>query len=327
MIIIEYNAAIANIYLFTGENDYLLREERRRWIGEFVKKYGDENCARLDGTKLTIRELLDEISVLPFLSEKRLVVVDGVPRSTKEEMQSIEASIHPQVLLLFADSSPDKRTAGVKELLKIAEVKEFAPTKGASLNGWMAAYAAEHGYVLPKIGADVLLGFVGEDQGMLAQEIQKLAAASHGKTLTRNDIEQLVIPTDEGVVWKITDLLSGGSKNDAFLYARRLLSRGGDAYGLWAILLSMLKNIVAVRAAADAGYRDLKDIAGAANVHPFAARSLVAYARRLKPEQLCAFLAWVVQSDRALKSGTLRSTDEAPQELLALIDRFILTCP
>lgn len=318
---------MSNIYLFTGENEYVLREERKRWIEQFVKKYGEENCARIDGSKLTIRELLDEISVLPFLAEKRLVIVDGVPKSSKEEIQSIESAIHPQVLLLFVDASPDKRTAGVKELLKTAEVKEFAPVRGALLQQWMKTYATEHGLPLSKDIADAVVAYVGEDQVMIAQELSKLGAAASGKTLSMADVEQLVIPTDEGVVWKITDMLSGGSKKDAFLYARRLLSRGGDAYGLWAILLSMLKNVVAVHAAVEAGNRDLKDVASAAGVHPFAARSLVGYARRIKEDSLKTFLSWAVSADRALKTGTLRSTDEAPQELHALIDRFILACP
>jgi DNA polymerase-3 subunit delta len=183
------------------------------------------------------------------------------------------------------------------------------------------------GLSLDKSAQDLLLELVGEDQDVLAQELLKLALYAHGKTLSHTDIELMVIPADEGVIWKISDLLAGGSRTDALLYARRLLERGGDAYGLWAILLNMLKNLVAVNAAMDAGHRTLKDISTAADVHIFAAKSLQSHAQRIKQPTLQSFLTWTVHADRDLKTGAYRSTDDAPQELLSLIDRFILTCP
>ena len=73
----------------TGENLYALRGEKRRWIDEFSKKHGPENIVRVDGKGLTVRILLDEVGVMPFLAEKRLVIVDGVPKSTKEEIQAL----------------------------------------------------------------------------------------------------------------------------------------------------------------------------------------------------------------------------------------------
>lgn len=318
---------VANLYLFTGENAFLLREERRRWTGEFARKYGEENCSRVDGARTSVRELLDEVAVMPFLAEKRLIVVDGVPKASKEEIQALAAQIHPQVLLLIVDPKPDKRTAGVKELLKLAEVKEFAPLKAAQLRSWMAVYAREHGSSFAPGGAEALYEFLGDDQDQAAQEIRKLALASGGKPITAADVELHVIPTDEGVIWKISDLLAEGRHSDALAFAHRLLDRGGDAYGLWAILLNMLKNLVAVRAAMDAGHRSGKELAEQAGVHPFALRSLQPHARRATPAALRSFLSWSAWADRDLKTGAYRTTDGEQQELLALIDRFILACP
>lgn len=315
------------MYLFTGDNAFQLREERRRWIGEFSRKYGEENCGRVDGSKTSVRELLDEIAVQPFLAEKRLVVCEGIPKAAKEDIVLLESQIHPAVLLLFVEPKLDKRTAGAKQLLSSADVKEFTQLKGAALSQWVAAYAQEHGLTFGAGAAALLMEFIGEDQDMIAQEIRKLSVAFSGKSVTKADIEQMIIPTDEGVIWKISDLLSSGSKAEALSFARRLLDRGGDAYGLWAILLNMLKNLVAVSAAMQAGHSQGKDIADASGVHVFAVRSLQSHARRAKSKELQAFVRWAAKTDKDLKTGVYRSTDEAPQELLALIDRFILQCP
>lgn len=318
---------MAPFFLFTGENTFLLRAERHRWLVEFRKKHGEDNCTLLDGQKLTIRTLLDDVAVLPFLADKRLVIVDGVPKCTREEIQSLAQGVHPQVILLFCDPKPDKRGTGVKELLSTADVKEFAPLKGKALTQWADSFAQDAGASLEPAARDALIEFMGEDMDLLSQEIQKLALYAHGRSITRMDVEMMTIPSDEGIVWRMTDLLCEGSRTEALIYAKRMLDRGGDAYGLWAILLSMLKNLVLVRAAVQSGMSASKDIADATAVHIFALRSLLPYAKRVKDADMKRFLDWAVHADRALKTGAIRATDEAPQELAALIDQFIVHSP
>jgi DNA polymerase III delta subunit len=170
---------------------------------------------------------------------------------------------------------------------------------------------------------------VGEEQDLLDQEIAKLSLYASTRTgrITRADVEEIVLPTDEGIIWKMTDMISAGRKNDAFSYATRMIDRGGDPYGMWAVLLSMLKNVINVRGAAQDGGSDPKDIGQEIGLHFFAVRSLLPYARRVKEGALSRHLETTVSSDIALKTGGYKATDEAPEELLALIDRFILTCP
>jgi DNA polymerase-3 subunit delta len=281
----------------------------------------------LDGQKLTIRQLLDDVAVLPFLADKRLVIVDTVPKCSREEIQLLDATIHPQVILLFCDPKPDKRSTGVKEMLALADVKEFTPLKGKAITQWADLYAKEHGSSLETDSRDLLLEYLGDDMDMLSTEIEKLATHAKHQPITRADIEAMTIPSDEGIVWRMTDLLCEGSRTEALKYTKRMIERGGDAYGLWAILLSMLKNLVLVRAALQSGITASQEIASTTGVHIFSLRSLLPYAKRMKGDDLSSFLGWVVHADRDLKTGIIRATDEAPQEIRALIDQFILHIP
>lgn len=318
---------MTSITLMTGENLYALRLEKRRWIDEFAKKHGSDNIVRLDGKGLTIRDLLDEVGVMPFLSEKRLVIVDGVPKATKEEMQALETAIHPATVLLFADPAPDKRLGGVKHLISIATAKIFAPVRGPKLIQWLVAEAQHLGVSFRPGAAEALVEQLGDDQESLASELQKLSLAVSGGVITSEDIEKHTIPTDEGVVWTMTDLVSAGKRKEALQYVRRLLDRGADAYGLWSILLSMLKNVLLVRAAIDDGLTNGRDIAERTGVHPFALRSMQPYAGRCALAELTRAVAWAVEADVQLKTGGYRATDESPQELHALIERFLMEMP
>ena len=135
------------------------------------------------------------------------------------------------------------------------------------------------------------------------------------------------MPTSEGIIWKLTDLLAAGKRSEALLFAHRYVDRGGEAFGLWAVLLNMLRNITAISISSGGGRVDQKQLAADLQIHPFALRSLLPYAQRFKRPLLKRFLDETVDADIALKTGAFRATDEAPQELLALIDRFILTAP
>lgn len=315
------------LHLFLGENAYALREEKRRWIEEFVKKHGEENLIRMAGKGTQLRELLDVVSVLPFIAQRRLVVIEGIPNLSKEQFQLLAEHIHPQTVVLIVDSKIDRRLAGSKELLALATVKQFPPLLGKPLLSWMQSFVREQGSALEPAASAMLLEHLGEDQDMLSEELRKLALFSSGRTITVHDVEQLTFPSFEGIVWKLTDLLAAGRRSDALLYAHRYTARGGDAYGLWAILLSMLKNLVAVAAARREGSTNAQAIAADLDIPFFAVRSLLPAAARMGGGPLRTFLAEAVDADIALKTGAHRATDEAPEEILALIDHFILTMP
>lgn len=282
---------------------------------------------RLEGARLTFRELLDEVSVAPFISPKRLVVIDGVMKGSKEELRMLPNHIHPDTVVLFADPKPDKRLAGTKELLSIAEVKEYKPVVGIQLQQWMKSMASAEGATLESGAITALLDMVGEDQDMLEQELKKLALHAQGKPITKNDVDAMVDATDEGVIWKLTDILATGHRQEALAYAYKIIDRGGDAYGLWAILLNLLKNTVAVCGEVSGGNSDQKSISEETGIHFMAVRSLVGLGRKLRERDLSAFVTWTVEADKSLKTGGYRSTDDAPEELWALIDRFLLTFP
>ena len=196
---------MASITLLTGDNLYALRTEKKRWMDEFAKKHGADNIVRLDGKGLTVRSLLDEVGVMPFLSEKRLVVVDGVPKSTKEEITALETSIHPATVLLVVDPSPDKRLGGVKQLMAVAATKDFPSIRGPKLTQWVASEAVRLGVSFAPRAAEAMVERLGDDQEALATEIAKFSVGIQGRPVTVEDVDLHTIPTDEGAVLFIVE--------------------------------------------------------------------------------------------------------------------------
>ncbi len=311
-------------FLFTGENLYALREEKRKWMHEFAAKHGAENLLVLDGATAEFRALLDEISIAPFIAAKRLVVVNGMPKFAKEEVEQLAREMHPATILVICDPKPDKRLGGTKTLMSVATVKTFDPVTGAPLAEWIRGSLAANGKTISPPALTALLQRVGEDQDMLWQETQKLSLGTQADAVDVADVERLTVPSAEQEVWALTNMLAAGKRDDALLYARSLIERGEDAYGVWSILLWMLKNTVATVAAVEEGQRNPAKLASDYGVPFPSAKSLLTFAQRIKRPALEQFLDWAADADIQLKTGGYRSTQEFPQEVQALVDRFIV---
>ena len=310
----------SQIYLITGDNDYQIVLERRRWIRGFAEKHGEENCSRIEGVGLSYGKLLDEVAVLPFTAQKRLVVVEGVPAFSKEEMERLPKDIHPDVLLLFIDGSPDKRKSGTKALLTIADVRDCTLPSGAALDAWIRDSFTKEGTTIEPNALRMLLSNAGTEQILLAEEIRKLALYAGPRPVTARDIELLVLPTGERNAWHLMDLLSEGDQRRALTFVHDLLSRGETAAGLWPMLLWTVSQLTAVAGAAELGARSPQEVMKKAGVKFGSARSLLPAARRLDRAALRRILQKFAQADIDLKTGVLRSTAEAPQEAEAILD-------
>lgn len=329
-----------NVFLFTGENTYTLQRELSRWVREFRDRHGEENLVRLTAAGLHPSAFLNAITTAPFIAERRLIVIEGVPSFSGEEaqgtkksaktMQGIEemlAQKHPQVIILFVAPKPDRRLTSTKELLSLATVETFAPLKGEVLLQWVSgAFRAEGAQIDPAVPA-LLLSCVGTDQQMLAQEVQKLALAATGRPVVPHDVDVLVLPSAEQAVWRLLDLLGEGRAEEAVLYCRQLLKSGESAQGIWGIVLWIVTSFASVAAAVQDGATGVQGVMEATGVKFNAARALLPLVRSCRREQLQELVERTVDADIGLKTGTWKAGADSDEELCALLDRCLLGFP
>lgn len=298
---------LKNIVCFTGENSFALCEEQRRWRERFREKYDDHNLLVLEGTELTVRALLDEVGVSPFLAERRLVFVRGIPRFSREEMETILAHSHPDVILVFVAEAPDRRLGGVKMLLQHATIHQFSPLRGMKLMEWMRSIPAAAGLKIEEDALCALVECIGEDQEVLYHELKKLCLFVGTGTIGRHHIWTLTVANSaEGMIWHLLELIGERDPRKALVYIHELLERGEDPFRLWNILLWMLRSVVQesmVRAEKQAC------LTGARSTNILRLREVLRHA---------------LDTDRHIKTGEYRASVAEPGELLALVDQLVL---
>ena len=290
---------------------------------EFQKKHGSENCILLP-PNISYANLADEISASPFIAEKRLVVVDGIPRGEAEDVEQLPEVIHPSCILVFVDPKPDKRLGTVKKLQKLATLKEFPHLEGQALRQWLQESAVRKGKRFQSDAIEQLLLTVGDDEDQLSTEVDKLVLGSKRETVEKADVERLCVVAGEQEVWMLTSLLVGGSPSSALAGMRSLLARGEDPHSLWNILLWFLRQVAAVAAAADAGQRTPAALGEKLQVPFPTAKILLPVVERVDRRELRRVLHEAIEDDIGLKTGKYRSTADEQQEVLAIVERLLL---
>lgn len=316
--------ASTSVFLFTGENTYALRHELSRWKRSFQEKYGIHNYAEHLGRDMTLSPLLDAVSSMPFIAEKRLVIIEGLPKVDRDEFASVLKEMYDGTILAIVEPKLDKRLGLVKDLEKTCDVKVFAPLSPIELRRWMIAEAQALGASLSPEIITTLLDVLGDDQWILSSELTKLCLYANTRPITREDVDLLAVPSGSQVIWTLTDLIGRGRQIDAVRFLRRRLERGEDAYGFWIVLLNMLKNLVLVWSAVQEGKSDERSITSATGLHFLSVRGLLSLARSLDFHRIRQLVDSAVETDRALKTGGLHFSADHPHEIIAVTERLIL---
>ncbi|KKW38530.1 MAG: hypothetical protein UY85_C0029G0014 [Candidatus Peribacteria bacterium GW2011_GWB1_54_5] len=128
------------------------------------------------------------------------------------------------------------------------------------------------------------------------------------------DVRTMVACSAEREVWKLMDYLGDGRIDEALRYVHELLDRGFSPQAL-----------VEVVACVEDGETNPWTIARDLHVHGAGVRAILPSARKMDRTFLERILRNALAADRGLKTGMFKATNEAPEELLALIDRSILS--
>ncbi len=322
---------MSQITLFQGENDYGLAQEKRRWTREFAAKHGADNLLQVDGQSLKLRALLDDVSVMPFLASKRLVVVEPAPDFEPEEWQTVKGAIHPDVLLLLVDrraatgAKARRKNTNASKALEAAvdAVKTFDALSRRELEPWLRAEATSLGGSFGPGAEQALLELLGEDQALLASEVAKLTTAAGGKPISASLVEELVSPSDEGVIWRITDLIGRDQPVATYTFARRFLDRGGEPFQLWNTLLLFVRHAAVMSDVVGSGDDPSSAVREGGVPFPMV-QALRAFVQRCDKQSIVALVDLCCDLDKALKTGELKASDEAQAEILAALDRLLL---
>lgn len=314
------------LYVFYGEESYL----KEYYRDEIIKRvsndgFADFNVVELSERQVTAEALTEAVESLPFGAEKKLVLVRDYPLmrasgAMKDALTALLSSLPDSVCLIFyfdaQEFKPDKRLSLWKLLEKKGQIVEFERAGMTDLAPWIRRRFAALGKSVGRAECEYLVFLCGALMTNLITEIEKIAAGTSQKEITRDDIDRLASRTLEAQVFDLTDCIMEGRHRDSIRLLRDLFAAKNQPVAVLAAITKQLHRLYAARLVLESrgGEGDVMRICALRS--PYPARLLLRACAHMELPWLRRAARLCLETDLGIKSNL--PDDERSVELLLL---------
>lgn len=322
---------MSNLFLFTGNDTFTAHKTLKFWQDEFTKKYGDYNVQVYEGEDLSVDEFRNAIGTMPFLSDKKLVIIrDFLDSASNEEQQKV-AEILEQlgdhcVLVFIEHESPDARTSLYKKIAKIGQIKNFPELEPAGLVDWISKEVNKKSIHLGQKELTHLSLSVGPNLWQMSHELEKIslfANAQPSTNITAATIDLLISPNLSSNIFKLTDSIAAKNPKAAIKILDTLLQSGDDLFQIFYMiarqfrLLLQIKTCLLQKLSTQKIIQKLKE-------KPFTVNQTVNQCQNFTVPQLQLAYKELLNIDINLKTGKIRTTTDDNREFRLSLEKLII---
>jgi DNA polymerase-3 subunit delta len=308
-------------YIFHG-SDELSRSEA---LAKLRAQMGDPSLAELntsilDGEALTLGELRQVCDALPFMSDRRLVIVHnyltrlggggkgGGERPALDALVNYLPTMPDSVRLIFveAEGLPKKHPIlNLAEKHEMGHVHTFDGPGRGELAGWVTKRVESRGSTIERSAVDALAIAVGDDSRLLDSEIEKLTIyVGDERPITADDVDLLVPYAGTANVFAMVDAIGRRDGRTAMGMLHKLLDENAAPLYLLSMIVRQFRILIQVKELSAQGLA-ASTIAKRAGLHPFVAEKAARQAMNFSMGQLEVIYARLLETDLAIKTGQM----------------------
>ena len=186
------------IYVIAGKEDSLVNARCRALLDELLEP--SQRATGLfdaEAASVSISEVLDELRTVPFLTDKRVVLIKGADKFVSDNREWLEKYFDNPCStgrLILTLRTWDARTKLAKKLTKAGQLINVTPPTRRELPQRLIKYTHDaYDKKLSRDAAGLLIELTGDELTRLYGEIDKLALfADAEKVITPKHIEELI---------------------------------------------------------------------------------------------------------------------------------------
>lgn len=300
------------IITLTGDNSYLLQRELRQLVGGFLAEHGDMGLERLDGEDAEFVRMQEAVTGLPFLANKKMVVLRTPSANKKfvEQAEKLLSDIPETTDVIIVEPKLDKRLSYYKYLKKSTDFKEFNQLDINGLAAWLQRLAKEQNGTISSNDARYLIERAGLNQQLLANELEKLLI--HEPKVTRQAIDELTEATPQSTIFQLLEAAFAGNAKRALQLYQEQRALKVEPPQITAMLAWQLHVLAVIKTAGD---RSPAEIAKEARLSPFVVQKSASIAHKMSLGELKKLIADLLKIDVRSKRESI-DLDEALQHYL-----------
>jgi DNA polymerase-3 subunit delta len=316
--------------VLVGEDDYSIRQA----LEEIKKAIGDAtalmtNTTVLEGPQVTPEQLQAACQAVPFLADKRLVIVEGLlerfepkgrPARKKSTRQDAQAGEHQafiasvknlppftELVIIGAGIRPGASSKNGNPLLlglaAVTKVRHFPRLSHKELVPWIERRVAAAGGGISPAAAALLARFVGNDLWVMSGEVDKLALFAGERRIEEADVRAVVSYAREASVFAMVDAILESRDAAAQQLLQQLLREGETPSQLLFRLANQVRTIFQIREMRGRGISRGEIQARLGLTSDFVLRKAWDQADKYSPRRIRDVYHRLLEADVAIKTG------------------------
>ncbi len=330
------------VHLLKGSDDVLRGEALSRLLDQLVGD-GDRSLLvdEFDLDQVKLGAAVDAAQTIPFLTERRIVVVRRFGRFSKQEQVAalidyLQDPLASTELVLVWEKSIAKVEGGddvaakpqvppnLTKAIKAAggEIIDTDPDQ-RNKAGWLADQFAGAGLDLDGAARSLIADRLGDDPGSAIELIGRLRGAfPPGTKLRLDDVEPYLGQAGGVPPWELTDAIDKGDGRLALERLHRMV-HGGDRHPL-AIMATLQSHYLRMLRLDGAGARSEKDAAAILGIKgsTFPAKKALETSRRLGGGTVRRAVGLLAQADVDLRGASAWPGELVMEVLVARLARL-----
>lgn len=322
---------VNNSYVLCGIDEELLKEG----VNKIIKPYLDEemmdfNYVKFDGLKCTVEEIINSCETLPFMGEKKIVVVyraaflsdklDATNKKAygimKEYLKDVPSSTILVMYYLFNDKRDSaKKNKNIMGLDKITTVVSIDKLKRDGFYKRVEEIFKRNGKAIDKISLRYFCERLPMNLDIAKKEVEKLVDYTFGRDITRNDIDNLTQNKSEDDVFDLVEFIGTKKIEKAIDVLDELLFKADQHMLIITSIENHFKRLYDIKIGLESGKR-VQNFVSEFRLPQFVIEKLIGQSHKFTLKQLQNILKLAVETEGRLKSMPGDKTTEL--ELLLL---------
>ena len=299
------------VYLLYGEEGYLKKQYKDRFIKAMLPDGDTMNYAYDEGKNTDVKEVIDLAETLPFFAERRLIVFENTgffKTAAGADLADYVKEMPETTYFVFVENEVDKRNKLYKAVNSKGYAVELSTQDEGTLKRWVFNLARRENKEMSEAVITYFIGKVGTDMEKIQRELEKVICyAIDRNTLTKEDVDAVCVTQLSNHIFEMVDAVAAGNQKRALDLYYELLALKEPAMRILYMLARQYRILFHVKALANQGY-GRKEIASKAGIHPFVAGKNIEQSRRFKMKELRGVMEEAAQLEQDVKTGLLTDT-------------------
>jgi len=303
------------IYIY-GEDGFRSRQYLIDQVEKFKQARDPQgyNVVFLDAQKIEASRILSEIFAVPFLAEKRMIVVENILSiSDKDFLADLverlkNKKIPDSNVVVFYQSEKLGKVKEVKELEAVLKsekfVQNFESLSGADLINFINTEIKKRGGKISGVATGFLANNLNGDMWLLSSVLDQLVAYCQNEEIGQKEVALFVDEKIDDNAFNMIEAIVNGNKKQAYKLLSEQRRIGEDDFKIFGLLVWQFRILLSLRSLYDEQDSLGSDMAAKIlGLHPFVVKKNLALVKKYNKKQLAKIYDQLLYMDLSAKTG------------------------